>query len=158
MHEPLDRDDPTLKSYGALIGTYGALLTSATVALARRDKLPDRVPWGDLALVAVATNVFSRRITKDKVTRFVRAPFTTPEGEGAPGELNERVTAPPGPKRAIGELLSCPFCLSQWTATGFVVGLLVAPKPTRLVASVLAVAGASDQLNYVRTALQKGAE
>jgi hypothetical protein len=153
------RDDPTtLGSYAALIATYGAVVSSATFALSRRDRLPERVPWSDLALAAMASNVLSRRITKDKITRVVRAPFTEAEGAGAPGELNETVKAEAGPRRAIGELLACPFCLSQWTSAAFVLGLVAAPKPTRLVASVLAVAGASDHLQYVREALHKAAE
>ena len=132
MHEPkpLDRDDPTLKSYGALIATYGAILTGATVTLARRGKLPERLAWSDLALAAAASNVLSRRITKDKVTRVVRAPFTDTDGPGAPGELNEHPRAERGFKRAIGELLACPFCLSQWTSTAVVLGtpLVFEPK------------------------------
>lgn len=152
------RDGAPLGSYGALIATYGAILTTATVALARRDRIPERVPWSDLALAAVASNVLSRRISKDKVTQVVRAPFTEPEGPGAPGEINEHAKAGSGPRRAIGELLSCPFCLSQWTSTAIVLGLVVAPQPARLVASVLAVSGASDQLHYLRTAIQKAAD
>jgi hypothetical protein len=151
-------DDTTLRAYGALIATYGGFLTAATVALARRDRLPERLPWSDLALAAVASNVLSRRITKDRVTRVVRAPFTEPDGAGAPGEVNEVVTAPTGARRAIGELLACPFCLSQWTSTIMVLGLVVAPKPARLVASVLAVSGASDQLHYLRTIVHHAAE
>lgn len=157
-----DHDDPRdgapLGAYGALIATYGAILTTATVALARRGRIPERVPWSDLALAAVASNVLSRRISKDKVTQVVRAPFTEPEGPGAPGEINERAKAGSGPRRAIGELLSCPFCLSQWTSTAIVLGLVVAPEPARLVASVLAVSGASDQLHYLRTAIHNAAE
>lgn len=148
----------TLASYGALVGAYGAALTAATVLLARRGRLPERLSWSDLALAGIANHVLSRRITKDKVTRVVRAPFTEPEEPGAPGELNEVVRADSGPKRAIGELLSCPFCLSQWTAAGLVLGLAAAPRPTRFVASVLAVTGASDALQFVRTALEKEAE
>jgi len=150
-------DSPPLRTYGAMLATYGAVLTSATVALARRGRLPERLPWADLALAAVASNVLSRRITKDKVTRVVRAPFTEPDGAGAPGELNEVVKAEEGPRRALGELLSCPFCLSQWTATAMVLGLVVSPKPTRLVASVLAVSGASDQLHHLRAILHRAA-
>ena len=150
--------EPPLRTYAALIATYGAVLTSATVALARRGKLPERIPWSDLALAAAASNVLSRRITKDKITRVVRAPFTEVEGAGAPGELNETVKAESGPKRAVGELLACPFCLSQWTSTAMVLSLVVAPKPARLVASVLTVAGASDQLHYLRAMLHKAAE
>ena len=36
-----------------------------------------------------------------------------------------------------------------------VLGLVVAPKPTRLVASVLAVSGASDQLHHLRAIVTK---
>jgi hypothetical protein len=158
MPAPPPDDEATLRSYGAVMATYGALLSSALVALGRRDKLPEKVSWSDLALVAAATNVLSRRIAKDKVTRPVRAPFTDVEESGAPGEVNEIVRAERGPRRVIGELLACPFCLSQWIATGLVIGVAVAPRPTRLVASVLAAAGASDQLQYVRTALERAAE
>ena len=155
MPEP--DDEATLATYGALVATYGALVTSAVVALSRRGKLPERLSWSDIALSAAASNVVSRRIAKDKVTRPVRAPFTEVEEAGAPGELNERVRAERGPRKAIGDLLACPFCLSQWVATGFVLGMVVAPKPTRLVASVFAVAGASDQLQYLRGALERQA-
>jgi hypothetical protein len=158
MPDPAADDPTTLTSYGAVSATYVAILTTATVALARRGRLPERVPWSDLALAAAASNVFSRRIAKDKVTRFVRAPFTDVEEAGAPGEVNERVKADRGPRRVIGELLACPFCLSQWTSTALVLGLVVAPKPTRLVASVLAVTGASDQLQNVRSILTKAAD
>jgi hypothetical protein len=155
---PETDDEGSLATYGALIATYGALVGSATVALARRGRLPDRMSWSDIALAAGASHVVSRRIAKDKVTRPVRAPFTEVEEAGAPGELNERVRADRGPRKAIGELLACPFCLSQWIATGFVLGLVVAPKPTRLLASVFTVAGASDHLQYARAALERSSE
>lgn len=155
MHDA-DADAP-LTSYAALIATYGTVLAAATVGLSRKGKLPERLAWSDLALAAVASNVLSRRISKDKITRVVRAPFTEPEGPGAPGELNERVKPSTGLRRAIGELLACPFCLSQWTSTALVLGLAVAPRPARLVASVLTVSGASDQLNYARAAIRKAA-
>jgi hypothetical protein len=159
MHDAARHDDEgTLATYGALIATYGTVVAAATVALGRRGKLPDRVSWSDIGLAAAASNVLSRRIAKDKVTRPVRAPFTEVDEPGAPGEVNEHVRASAGPRRVIGELLACPFCLSQWIATGFVLGLAVAPKPTRLVASVFAVSGMSDQLQFVRTALERQSE
>jgi hypothetical protein len=158
MPEPEHDDEGALATYGALIATYGAVVGSVVVALGRRGKLPERVPWSDLALAAGASHVVSRRIAKDKVTRPVRAPFTEVEESGAPGELNERVRADRGPRKVIGELLACPFCLSQWVGTGFVLGLVIAPKPTRLLASVFTVAGASDHLQFVRAALERQAE
>lgn len=150
---PVEDDTSTLATYGALIAAYGGALTAATVALAHRHRLPERLDWNDLALVAVASNTLSRRIAKDKVTRVVRAPFTEHPEPGAGSELNEQVRPGTGPRRVAGELLACPFCLSQWTSTALVLGLVVAPRPTRLVASVLTVAGISDSLHYVRSML-----
>jgi hypothetical protein len=28
----------------------------------------------------------------------------------------------------MGELLTCPFCLGQWVATGLIFGLVLAPR------------------------------
>jgi hypothetical protein len=55
-------------------------------------------------------------------------------------------------RHAVGELLTCPFCLDVWVASLFAVGLVVAPRLTRLVAgSFSAVAGADFlQLAYAK--------
>jgi hypothetical protein len=58
----------------------------------------------------------------------------------------------------VGELLTCPFCLSQWTATTFVAGLVVAPRFTRAAMSVLAMVGASDFLQLFYAQAQQAAE
>jgi hypothetical protein len=147
-----------LKAYAGLIGAYTAALAGTVTVLSRKGRLPDRLAWGDLALGAMATSVLSRRITKDRVTSPIRAPFTKPEGAGGPGEVIESPRAPTGARRAVGELLSCPFCMSQWIATSVVVGLVVAPRQTRMVASILAVVGASDQIQFARACLEHAAE
>jgi hypothetical protein len=54
--------------------------------------------------------------------------------------------------------LTCPFCISQWVATSFVVGMVVAPRATRLVASVLALRAASDTLQFGYAALESRVE
>src|SRR5205807_1092615 len=76
----------------------------------------------------------SRRLAKDPVTSPIRAPFTRATGVSGPAELAEEVQGG-GLRRAVGELLTCPFCLDQWVATAFVCGLTVAPRATRLVAA-----------------------
>ena len=48
----------------------------------------------------------------------------------------------------IGELLVCPYCLDVWTATGFLGGLVVAPRATRWVASVFAVVAIEEAGAY----------
>ena len=106
-----------------------------------------RLSAGDILLIGTATHKLSRRVAKDPVTSPLRAPFTRFKGTSGPAELAEE---PRGgsTRHAIGELLTCPFCLSQWVATGFVFGMVVAPGATRLAASVLASLTVSDSLQF----------
>jgi hypothetical protein len=73
----------------------------------------------------------------------VRAPFTELEGKGAPAELEEKARGR-GLRRAVGELLICPYCLGLWASGGFHAGLLFAPRTTRFSASVLTAMTISD--------------
>jgi hypothetical protein len=59
---------------------------------------------------------------------------------------------------ALGELLSCPFCVGQWVAAGFIYGLVFAPRVTRLVASIFAILTLSDFLHYAYEAAQQRAQ
>src|SRR5690606_41186876 len=60
-----------------------------------------------------STHKLSRLLAKDPVTSPIRAPFTRYKGVSGPAELREE------PRNTVGELLSCPFCIAQWTATGY---------------------------------------
>jgi Protein of unknown function (DUF1360) len=44
--------------------------------------------------------------------------------------------------------VTCPFCLSQWVATGFMFGLALAPQATRMAASVFASLALADFLQF----------
>ncbi|WP_246158963.1 DUF1360 domain-containing protein [Catellatospora sichuanensis] len=140
-----------LKGYGTLLGAYGAIVAGlALVVRASRRELP-RPTVGDVALLAVATHKASRLLTKDAVTSPLRAPSTRYDKPAGEGEVCEQVHDGAGQVRhAVGELVSCPFCLSVWTATTLTAGLVLAPGLTRLVATALsAVAGADFlQLAY----------
>jgi Protein of unknown function (DUF1360) len=83
------------------------------------------------------------------VTSPLRAPFTSFEGTSGPAELHEEVRAR-GRLKTVGELVSCPFCVGMWVATGFVAGHLPAPRTTRLATTALAALAGSDflQLAY----------
>src|SRR5436190_10049473 len=147
------REQLPKRDYAALVAVFNGLL--ATALLARkcsREPLPERVEPKDLALFALATQKLSRVITKDKVTSAFRAPFTEVEGEGGPGEVEERAKGR-GLRRAVGELLTCPFCLGTWIASGFIYGYVFAPRISRTVASIFAVSGLADFLQqlYVKT-------
>jgi hypothetical protein len=93
----------------------------------------------------VATHKVSRVIAKDRVTAPLRAPFTEFQEEGGPGEVEEKPRGS-GLRRAIGELLVCPFCLGQWVATAALAGFAVAPRLTRFVCSIFAAVTISDFL------------
>jgi hypothetical protein len=147
--------DRPLSGYLAAMGVYASAVTGLTV-LGRRLGLrpPENVsPW-DVALLGMATHRLTRTISKDAVVSPIRAPFTTYSGPQAPGELHEEVRTDSHVKHAVGELLTCPFCLGQWVATGFAAGLVFAPRATRLVAATFAGIAVSDFLQYGYSALQ----
>jgi Protein of unknown function (DUF1360) len=79
------------------------------------------------------------------VTSFLRAPFTTFQESSGHGEVEEEPRGH-GLRLAVGELLVCPYCLAQWTATGLTVGLIGAPRLTRLLSVTLVAHTVSDFL------------
>jgi Protein of unknown function (DUF1360) len=79
----------------------------------------------------VATHKCARLLAKDPVTSPPRAPFTAFKGTSAPAELQEEPRGT-GLRKAVGELIVCPFRVGQWVATGFVSGLVLRPRATRL--------------------------
>ncbi|HYH49114.1 MAG TPA: DUF1360 domain-containing protein [Acidimicrobiia bacterium] len=139
--------DRPLAGYAALMGLYGAAVTAGAIALKRRGRPLPEVRPVDILLVGVATHKLARRVSKDSVTSPLRAPFTRYEGVAGPAELKEQVRGA-GFRKAIGELITCPFCLSQWVSTGFTFGLLTAPRATRWTASVFTSLALADFLQF----------
>jgi hypothetical protein len=146
-----------LRGYSGVMAVYAGGVLAAAFAMWRTKRLPARFSAGDLALVALATHKLSRTVTKDSVTSPLRAPFARFKGPAGPGEVNETVTAG-GAAKSIGELLTCPFCLDQWIATGFVTGLGVAPRLTRYVASIFAVRAAADLVQFGYAAAEQAVD
>jgi Protein of unknown function (DUF1360) len=148
---------PPFLSYATLMGVFAALFGGA-LAVARRTgrELPERVGAADLLSVGIASHKLSRLIAKDKVTSPLRAPFTELEEAGGPAELEE-ASRGKGARKAIGELLICPYCLDLWVVAAFSLGLLFAPRPTRFVASVFSALTISDFLQIAyKAAEEKG--
>jgi Protein of unknown function (DUF1360) len=146
------REQRPLGGYAVLTSLFGALAALFAGWMRRSGRpLPDRVAGGDLALATLATHKLSRLIAKDRVTSAVRAPFTRYQGEGGPGEVEEQARGE-GLRRAIGELVICPYCLGLWIGAAFTAGLLVAPRATRWTATVFTVLLGSDvlQIAYKR--------
>ena len=148
---------PPLLSYAILIAIFNGLFGAALVAAKRSGRpLPERVEVVDLALIGTASHKLSRLLSRDKVTSPLRAPFTELEGSGGPGELEERSRGE-GARKAIGELLVCPYCLGLWVVAGFSLGLLFAPRLTRFLATVFSALTISDFLQIAyKAAEEKG--
>lgn len=150
-----DGHDRPLGSYLAVSGAYGVAVAGAAVFLAVSDRgLPEHFRWADLGLLAVATHKISRLLAKDPVTSPLRVPFTRYSGTSGEAELAEEVRGS-ALRKAVGELVTCPFCLGQWVATTGVFGLIVAPRPTRAIASTFAVLAGADALQFAYASLEE---
>jgi Protein of unknown function (DUF1360) len=138
--------------FAAVVGLAGLI-----AALTRRG-LPRQIAPYDLVLVTAGTHKLSRTLSKDAVTSPLRAPFTRYRGTGGPAEVMEDVRDGSPVRHAFGELLSCPFCLDMWVATGFTIGLLFTPRFTRVVAATFSALAGADFLHLFYARAQQAAE
>jgi len=152
-------DPERLAGYRAVGAVYVTATAAALAGLRRRGSPPRSVgeQWSDVALVALSTYKLSRLLTKQTVTSPLRAPFTEYQGPGGPGEVNVRPVGT-GWRRSIGELVSCPFCLDVWLASGSTAALQFAPRPARVVLATFAAVGVADLLHFVHVDLEHRAE
>jgi Protein of unknown function (DUF1360) len=135
-----------LGGYAVLMGAFGVAAAGfAAWFRASGRELPERMDGRDLALVTVATHKAARLLAKDRVTSTVRAPFTEYEDDSGPSEVSEAARGT-GLRRAIGELIVCPYCVGLWVSAAFAAGLLVAPRVTRWIAAVLSALFGADVL------------
>lgn len=149
-----DGEERPLAGYAILTGVFDALFAGSLLALARTGReLPERYGLSDVLLVGAATHKLSRLVGKDKVTSFVRAPFTEYQGSAGPGEIEEKPRGH-GLRYAIGELLVCPYCLGLWVSAAFSIGLVAAPRGTRFMAFIFTTLGISDALQIAYKAAE----
>ncbi len=104
-----------------------------------------RVPLADVLVLGAATHEVSRIVAKERVTQALRRPFVEvgPDGHEEPVDH--------GMRRAMGELITCPYCMAPWIALGLSAAYLVAPAATRTYATVMSVAAVSDFLHRARS-------
>jgi Protein of unknown function (DUF1360) len=148
------RDDEhrPLVGYAVLTGGFAAAFGAALAASRRR--LPARIGAGDLVLAGVASHKLARMIAKDKVTSFVRAPFTRFQESSGHGEIEEAARGR-GLRLAIGELLICPYCLAHWIAAAFTLGYVRAPRVTRVLAGMFTIHTIADGLQLAYGAVEQ---
>jgi hypothetical protein len=139
-----------LAGYANLTATFGAALGGGLLIARRQERpLPETVGVYDVVLIGLATHKLSRLLTKDKVTSVLRAPFTRFQENAGHGEVEEAARGH-GLRLAVGELLVCPYCIAQWIAGAFSLGLVFAPRLTRLLAGMWSAHAIADaaQLAY----------
>ncbi|MDN3294317.1 DUF1360 domain-containing protein [Streptomyces ficellus] len=145
-------EPPPLAGHAAALVVYGGYAGAWASAVRLRGRpLPERPhPW-DLALTAVATFRLSRLLSKGSVTSPLRAPFTEYRGPQGPAELHEEPRG--GARHTVGELLTCPFCMSVWTVTTLTGAGLLWPRATRTATGALTALAVADSLQLAYSAL-----
>jgi len=146
-----------LGGYLVTLGIYGAYVGGVALLLLRRpSRIPERIDVTDLALTGIATHKLSRMLAKDPITSPLRAPFTRFEEPSGDAEIHESVRGH-GVAHAAGELVTCPFCLASWVATGLISGIVVLPRTTRLTCAVFTATTISDTLQLAYSWLKSSA-
>ncbi|MEV7788491.1 DUF1360 domain-containing protein [Streptomyces sp. NPDC088106] len=145
--------DRPLGGYLASMTGFGAYTAAwATAVRLRGRPLPDRPqPW-DVVLTSVATFRLSRLLSKASVTSPLRAPFTRYVGPQGPAELHEEAQPEAG-RDTVGELVTCPFCMSVWVVSTLTAGQLLWPRATRTAMGALAALAGADALQLAYGAL-----
>lgn len=137
-------------TYTAISGLFMAILGLFSLLTRRKGK---EVRPFDLALLGLSSYRMGRLVAYDLVMEGYRAPFTqtVPDPTGAGDTVQPKGT---GWRRAIGDLIACPICAGTWIAAGLVYGLEVAPRPTRLLMTIMASIGLGEVLNALTESLQ----
>jgi hypothetical protein len=130
------------------------LILAVFLLVAKRTgrRIPEQIDARDIALLGVATHKLSSMGAEDAVTSPIRAPFTELQEKESPKSVDEKPRGE-GLRRSIGELITCKFCLGMWVASFFTYGLVLAPRVTRLIATLFTVVTVSDHLHQTYKAL-----
>src|SRR5579863_1828528 len=150
-----DGDQP-LGAYAVLTTAFSGGLAVALISAQRRGRLPEQLGTKDIIVLGVATHKIARLLTKDSVTSFLRAPFVRLEDKSGTNSVHETPRGR-GLQRSVGELISCPECTGHWVASGLVVGLLHAPRVTRVIGGLYASLAIGDMLQFVYVGLKSRA-
>ena len=143
-------EERPLAAYAGLTSVFATGMAAAAAGLwAAGKELPERPSVTDMVVAGIATHKLTRLLAKDKVTAFIRSPFTRFQEQSGHGEVEEAPRGA-GMRYAVGELLVCPYCLAQWIAAGIAVGYVAAPRATRFVGQIYVAMTVSDflQLAY----------
>lgn len=143
-----------MAGFVALATAFATGTAVLIAALAKERRLPGRWSATDLLATGVATHRLARIATRDRVAMPFRAPFAEYQGPAGAGEVNERPRGH-GLRRAIGLLVTCPFCMSPWIATAFLGAKAARPRAVRFVEGVLVSVTVADFVQQLYAAARK---
>jgi hypothetical protein len=126
--------------YAALSALFWAGLLAA--ARAGRGRLAEPTSATDLLSLGLASAKIGSTVAEDRVTVFLRRPFA--DGPAAVQPSGN------GLRRAVGELVTCPHCVSLWAAGALAAAQLARPRETRLVTRVFAAYALADAARTLR--------
>jgi hypothetical protein len=154
QHTSPREEEIPLRGYATLATVFSSGLALLLATLAKERKLPSRWSLGDLVMTGISTGMLARIVTRDRVAMPFRAPFTRYEGPAGAGEVRETPRGH-GVRRALGTLLTCPYCAAPWLATAALGALVVRPRATRFVQAILVSATIADLAQQLYAATRK---
>jgi len=116
--------------------------------------LPDRPAAADLTLVALGDGEAFETCHTRHGHESAPGPVHAIRRSRRPAELRESVRGH-GLRHSLGELVTCPFCMSQWIATGLTFGLILSPRVARQVAGTLLGARSRGLMQFVHAFADK---
>jgi len=149
LFEGYSKTERPLGGYAVLVGVFTVALSGilASTVTKSEDEAPE-LNWSDLLLLGIATHKLSRVVTKDLVTSPFRAPFVKFKKSAGAGEVEEEARGE-GIQEAVGDLITCPYCIAPWLASALVFGFQRAPRTTRVLSGIFCITAASDFLNQL---------
>jgi hypothetical protein len=134
-----------------LITIFLGILGTFAGRVVKRDADVTVRPF-DLVMLGLSSFRIGRMIAFEGVAAPLREPFTETRVD-ATGAGQTVVPVGRGPRRALGELMSCPICLGTWVAAGLVYGLHLMPRPTRLLLAIMSTTGVAELCYSIAEAL-----
>ena len=157
VRENYDAADVPLGSYLGLMGIYTLAFGTLFVVATRGGRKIRQPGPADLAFLTVAAYKLSRIVTMSFVASPLRAPFAK-RGRGLKGGEVQDQSRGEGLQKAVGNLLTCPFCFNVWSQTFFLFGYSLLPRLTPHLARILTMAAAGDVLHHGYRTLREKSE
>ena len=120
-------------------------------------RVPESRVVADVVTGGIATHKLSRLLARGAVTSPLRAPFAELEEPAGAAEHSDRAREAGVLRHTVGELVTCPFCMSVWLGTAYVGALAVSPRWARAAATTFSVVAISDWLHLGYEMLRKRA-